>query len=481
MTRVEGTVPTLSPEAAAAEIPPDAALLVSGFGSVGYPKEIPLALAADDRDLDLTVVSGGTVGEEIDTALVESGDLARRFPYQATPEAREAVNAGDVMFHDRHASRLGDEVRMGHLVDLDAAVAVIEAVAVGEDWLIPSTSIGTTPDYVAAADRLLVEVNDAQPRSLEALHDVSLRDLPPRRDPIPLSDPGDRIGDPRVTFAPEKLVGVVRTDRADSTYTFRDPTAADRAIAENLASFLASEMVDHPVLSEAVNVQFGVGSIGNAAASALRHLDFGDRTVTYFGEVIQDSVLDLLDEGVLECASGTSLALSAEGQEQLFSGMDRYAEDVVLRPVAISNSPDLVDRVGVVGVNAALEVDVYGNANSTHLGGSYLMNGLGGSGDFNRNAMLPIVALPSTAKGGEVSRIVPMTHHVDHTEHDVSVVVTEQGVADLRGLDPRERAEAMVEACAHPDFRDALRAYLDAADGNHVPHDLRRAATWPEE
>ncbi|MFB6108070.1 MAG: acetyl-CoA hydrolase/transferase C-terminal domain-containing protein [Haloplanus sp.] len=484
--RVADGLPERDAETVAADLPDDATLLVSGFGSVGYPKAVPLDLAAaaeGGRDLALTVVSGGTVGDEIDTVLVEAGAMARRFPYQATSAARAAVNAGEVAFHDRHVSRLGDEVRYGHLVDVADSVALVEAVAVGEDWLVPSTSSGHTASYVAAADRLVVEVNDAQPRSLERIHDVYRRNLPPKRDPIPLSDPGERIADGRVRFDPAKLDAVVRSDRADSTYTFRDPTPDDRAIADNLAAFLRGELDDHPVLSSTVRVQFGVGSIGNAAAAALRKLDFGEREVAYFGEVIQDSVLDLLDDGVLRCASGTSLALSAEGQAQLFEGMERYADSVVLRPADVSNHPDLVDRMGVVGVNAALEVDVYGNANSTHLHGSHLMNGLGGSGDYNRNAMLPVVALPSTARGGEISRIVPMVHHVDHTEHDVSVVVTERGVADLRGLSPRERATEMVESCAHPDFRPALRRYLDAANenGGHVPHDVERAARWPAE
>jgi succinyl-CoA:acetate CoA-transferase len=153
---------------------------------------------------------------------------------------------------------------------------------------------------------------------------------------------------------------------------------------------------------------------------------------------------------------------------------------VVLRPSDVSNSPELIRRFGVVAVNSALEVDVYGHANSTHLNGSHLVNGIGGSGDFIRNAHLSVVTLQSTAAGGDISRIVPMVPHVDHTEHDISVVVTEQGVADLRGLDPRERAEALVEQCAHPDYRADLRTYLDRAEasGGHMPHDLDTALSW---
>jgi succinyl-CoA:acetate CoA-transferase len=214
--------------------------------------------------------------------------------------------------------------------------------------------------------------------------------------------------------------------------------------------------------------------------SELSGIDIGDRTLGYFGEVIQDGLLDLLEEGRLACASATSLALSADGQDRLFENLDRYASDVVLRPTDVSNSPALIDRFGVVGVNSALEVDVYGHANSTHVNGSDVINGVGGSGDFNRNALVSVTALRSTARDGSVSRVVPMVSHVDHTEHEIDVVVTEHGVADLRGLSPRERADAIVECCADPSVRPALRDYLDRAGdaGGHMPHDLDTVFDW---
>jgi succinyl-CoA:acetate CoA-transferase len=122
-------------------------------------------------------------------------------------------------------------------------------------------------------------------------------------------------------------------------------------------------------------------------------------------------------------------------------------------------------------------VDVYGHVNSTHIGGTHVVNGVGGSADFTRHCPLAVVVLPSMTGGG-TSRVVPMVSHVDHTEHDVDVVVTEQGVADLRGLSPRERAAELLE-CAHPDVRGDLRAYLDRAGGSgHIPHDLGTAFDW---
>lgn len=474
--RIEG-VPVTDAETAAASIDADATVLVSGFGSVGYPKAVPSALAESDRELSLTVVSAGSVGEGIDTDLVEADGIDRRYAYQARQPIRKAINEGRIAFNDRHVSSLGDEVQYGGLVDPD--VAVVEAVAVGEDWLIPSTSIGQTPAFVESVDALIVEINVAQPRSLEQFHDIYRRETPPNRDPIPLSDPGERIGTSSIKFDPDTLTAVVESDAADEPYTFRDPTDDDLTIAANLRTFLEDEIERSALYEDSVRLQFGVGSLGNALMQELGNAAFGDRDLVYFGEVIQDGLLDLLEDDRLRSASATSLALSSEGQDRLFENAERYAQDVVLRPADISNSPSLVDRFGVVSVNTALEVDLYGHANSTHVNGSRMLNGVGGSGDFTRNSPLSVITLPSSV-GGDISRVVPMVPHVDHTEQDVDVIVTEQGVADLRGTSPRERARLLVEKCTHPDYRQQLRAYLERArdGGGHLPHDLDTAFSW---
>lgn len=479
--RIDGDLPVTSAKRAAALVGDEDTVVVSGFGSVGDPKAVPAALAAsadDDRDLALTVVSGGSTGEPIDTRLFEAGAVARRYPFQARPESRTAINEREVAFHDTHISRLGEQVELGTLVDADTAV--VEAVAVGSDWLVPSTSIGHTPAYVAAADRLIVEVNRAQPLALADLHDVYRPGHPPNRDPIPLDAPGDRIGRPHVTFDPGKLVAVVETADPDTPYSFREPTEVDKKIAAHFASFLEDELRRNPAMEDVVRLQFGVGSMGNALMGALASFDAGGREIEYYGEVIQDGMLDLLADRTFGVASATSLALSTAGQKQLFDDVAKYAENLVLRPAGISNRAELIDRFGVVAVNSAIEVDIYGNANSSHVGGTRLLSGIGGSGDFNRNGLLSITALPSTAADGDISRIVPAVTHVDQPEHDVSVIATEHGVADLRGRDPVERATTLVDECAHPDYRDRLHAYLDHAleRPGHIPHDLDVAYEW---
>lgn len=475
-SRLDGSLPLAGSGAAAAVVEDGDTVAVSGFGGVGYAKAVPEQL--DDRT-GLTIISAGGVGGEIDEVLVESGTMTRRAHFQTRRTVRDSINAGEIAFFDRHVSGFGDDLRYGPGIDVD--VAIVEAVAAGEGWFVPSTSIGHVPAMVEAADRLVLEVNHAQPLELAAVHDIYERDPPPNRDPIPLDSPVDRIGTNRIEFDPEGLEAVVETDRPDDPYTFRDPTEADRSIAARLGEFLEAELERDRRYDESLIVEFGVGSMGNALMGTLSDLDVGDREVIYFGEVFQDGLIDMLESGTLAGASATSLALSSDGQKRFFASIDRYVEDVVLRPGDISNNAALLERFGVIGVNSAVEVDIYGNANATHIGGTRMINGIGGGSDFTRNGRPAVIALPSTALDGEVSRIVPMTPHVDHTEHDVSVVVTEHGLADLRGCTPRERAEKLI-AIADPRFREGLQSYVERAEtgAGQTPHDFETVFEWDE-
>lgn len=474
--RIQRDGPFNSAEEVAGTLLTDAALAISGFGSVGYPKAIPRALVGDDRDLALRIVSGGSVGKVIDSDLMATGAIARRYPYQAQPQARDLVNRREVAFNDRHIWSLGDEVAFGQLFE-GGYTALVEAVAVGEDWYIPSTSIGPTPMFVQGAERLIIELNESQPLSLQRLHDIKQRDSPPHRPVVRLRKASERIGESRIYFDPAKLTDIVQTDARDTPYSFRQLSSKERGIGANLVEYLNEEHQRNLLLQETLHVQFGVGNIGNALMAELDELNLHDTDLVYFGEVIQDGLLEMLERGVVKDASATSLALSREGQRKLFDNMDHFAENIVIRPSSVSNNPSMMNSFGVVGINSAIEIDIYGNANSTHINGSHLINGIGGSGDYIRNSHLSILALPSTAKDGSISRVVPMVPHVDHTEHDINVVITEQGVADLRGRSPIERADVLIENCAHPSFKDELRYYFEDAkqsDG-HIPHDLGSA------
>jgi succinyl-CoA:acetate CoA-transferase len=459
--------------ATAAELVPDDGIVPTSGLSAG-PKDVAHELAASGRDLSLTVPASADAGFVADTELPNADALDLRYPFSAWPNLKRAINDGRVGFVDDHLSVVEQSVAQGRFGDPD--VAIVEALAVGEDWLIPTTAVGAVPAFVAAADEVIVEVNEAIPLELQRLHDTWAPSTPPR-DPITLAEPGERLGDQFVRFDPDELAAVVRTENDPIPYPFREPTDTEAAIADNVVAFLAAELAENPAFRERFAFEVGIGSLGNEISERIGDLDVGDREVVYFGEVAQDGLLDLLEAGTLSAASATALVLGEDGVDRMLDDPELVADNVVTRSMSVSNDPGLIRSFGVVAINTAVEVDVYGHTNSSHVRGSHLLQGIGGSGDFARNGLLSMMVLPSTAKDGDVSRIVPMASHVDHPDHDVDVVVTEHGVADLRGLTPDERFEALVEECAHPDFRPDLRRYGDRATegGGHMPHDLPTA------
>jgi succinyl-CoA:acetate CoA-transferase len=273
---------------------------------------------------------------------------------------------------------------------------------------------------------------------------------------------------------------VVETHLPDRQSVFAAPDENSRRIAGHILEFFEHEVRKGRLPRDLLPLQSGVGNIANAVLAGLDEGPF--ENLTAYTEVLQDGMLAMLRSGKLKSVSSTSLSLSDAGMAEFYAGLDRYHDLVVLRPQEISNHPELIRRLGVIAMNGMIEADIYGNVNSTHTMGSKIMNGIGGSGDFARNAYLSIFMAPSMAKHGAISTIVPMTPHVDHTEHDVQVIVTEQGLADLRGLSPKQRARVVIENCAHPDYRPALRDYcaraLVTAPGKHTPHLLAEAYAW---
>jgi succinyl-CoA:acetate CoA-transferase len=371
-------------------------------------------------------------------------------------------------------------VWFGFLGHLD--VAVIEVAGVLPDGrLIPSSSVGNNKTWLDQADAIILEVNTSQNPALEGMHDIYYgTELPPYRIPIPLLNAGDRIGEPYLRCDPDKVIAVVHTDLPDRSNHFAAPDETSRRIAGHIIEFLQQEVRAGRLPADLLPLQSGVGNIANAVLAGLNDGPF--RNLTAFTEVLQDGMLDMLRSGTLATASATALSLSDEATADFNANIEFYRERIVLRSQEMSNHPELIRRLGLIAMNAMIEADIYGNVNSTHVMGSSMMNGIGGSGDFARNAYLSIFMTPSVAKGGSISCIVPMVSHVDHTEHDVQVIVTEQGLADLRGLSPTQRARLIVERCAHPDYRPALLEYMDRAQressGQHTPHLLDDALGW---
>jgi acyl-CoA hydrolase len=278
---------------------------------------------------------------------------------------------------------------------------------------------------------------------------------------------------PYAKVDPRKVIGVVENDEPDHVDGFSLADETGRQIAQHVVQFLLDEMRCGRVPKDFLPLQAGVGNVANSVLGELgRHPDIPPFKM--YSEVFQDAMVDLMFEQKLLGASATSLTITSAKLQQLIDNIDFFATRIVLRPQEISNNPGIIRRLGVIAMNTALEVDIYGNVNSSHVCGMDVMNGIGGSGEFTRNGYLSIFMTTSVAKDGRITSIVPMCPHVDNNEHSVQIVVTEQGLADLRGLGPRQRAKVIIEKCAHPAYREYLQQYLRDARPGHIPHDLAR-------
>ena len=464
----------MSAEAAAELIKEGMTLGFSGFTMVGYPKAVPAALAAAGTAKNLTVLTGASVGEGLDGVLAGAGLTARRFPYQTNKTIRDAINRGEVLYADQHLSHTAMFLNRGVGPKID--VAIIECAALTEEGLIPAATVGNSETFVRLADKVIVELNEALPMELAGMHDIYYPSVEPGA--VPISDVMDRVGTSFIPCPAEKIAAIVLTSDPGDYPKFKPADEDSKRIAENIVSFLKEEVKAGRQPESLYPLQSGVGSVANAVLSGLSVSGF--KGLKMFTEVIQDSAFNLIREGIIEGASCTSLSLSEEVQKEMYENIDFYRERIVIRPQEVSNNPGLARELKLIAMNTPIECDIYGNVNSTHIMGTKIMNGIGGSGDFARNAGLSIFATSSVAKGGDISCIVPFCSHIDHTEHDVQVIVTEQGVADLRWKSPRERAKAIIENCAHPDYKPMLKEYFDEALklGGHTPHVLSKALSW---
>ncbi|NLD11312.1 acetyl-CoA hydrolase/transferase family protein [Aminicella lysinilytica] len=471
----------MSADEAAAMVKDGMVLGVSGFTASGYPKAVPHALAERGKrgeKFKVDVYSGASLGSEIDTEMTEAGILGKRMPYMTDKTFRKAVNTGACDYVDMHLSQSAQYVNYGVMPKID--MAIVEALAINEDGsIVPTTSVGNTPSFIRQADKVIVELNTLQPLSLEGMHDCIILDNPPNRKPINITKPNDRIGKPYMECGWDKIAGIVITDIQDGLRPLGAISEDSQKIADNIIEFLNGEVKAGRLTDTLLPIQSGVGSVANAVLYGLLESDFHD--MTCFTEVVQDSMLELIKAGKVNCASTTAITPSPEMKEKFDKECELYKGKLVFRPEDISNNPELIRRLGVISMNTALECDIYGNVNSTHVNGSGMMNGIGGSGDFSRNAAITIFSTVSTAKHGDISSIVPFCSHIDHTEHDVMVIVTEQGFADLRGCTPKERAVKIIQNCAHPDYRDKLMDYFERAckeSALQTPHLLDEAFSW---
>ena len=415
---------------------------LSGFTAPGNPKAVLEAVAHkaerehnEGREFKVNIFTGASTNDHVDGILSRNNAINMRAPYQNTPDLRKRINSHDAHYFDRHLSEMAQETRYGFYGNTD--VAVIEAAAISEDGeVLLGCGLGNIPTYAPRAKRIFIELNEALPQSLLGMHDIYLPLDPPHRREIPIYAPNDRIGRPTLKIDPSKVVGIVRTNSLDGVKSFTKPDAVSEKIGANVVRFLVSEYQKGRIPKEFLPLQSGVGNVANAVLNYLCM----DKELPNF-----------------------------------------FHDKILMRPAEISNNPEVIRRLGVIAMNTALEADIFGCVNSTHVLGTRMMNGIGGSGDFTRNAYISIFSCPSVTKEGLISNIVPMVSHADHSEHSVDILITDQGIADLRAKDPQQRAHEIIENCAHPDYRPILRDYLRLSKGGQTPATLNAAFAFHTE
>jgi succinyl-CoA:acetate CoA-transferase len=451
----------------------------SGNPLMGYPKATFLALADHikrEGKIKIDLLSAGPLGPEIEETLVQSEGIRTRIGAIGSNLLRDAVNRGEVRFVEGKGGQLPAHVRQGRFGKID--VAVIEAIGITEEGnIIPSTAVYDAPDWVELASSIIVEINLLRPLEMEGIHDVYLK-VPGH--PVPIVNPLDRIGTPFIPTDPDKIRCIVASRVPDRETPEISIDMVSKRIAKELIHFLGKEIRGGKWSAPLPPIEVGIGGIGSAILQELKESDFSH--LFFYMPAITDPVIDLIDSSKVEGVSGMALRFSLKAWTRFQSSLEKYKKFIVLRPVGISNSSEVIQRLGVISINVGLEVDIQGQVNSSHLMGSKIWTGIAGSYDFSRNGSISIFAIPSTAKGGRISSVVPLVSHVDHTEHEVDIVVTEQGIADLRGLDPWERAQRIIEGCAHPDYRNPLRNYLRKAkkESGHIPLSLEEAFSFYE-
>ncbi len=450
---------------------------VSGFTAAGAPKAVPSAIAARatvehaaGRPFKINLISGASTGPSLDGALARAKALGFRTPYQSDPDLRKSINAGETQFFDMHLSRLPQDVRYGFLGHLHTAlIEASEVTKYGE--IVLTSSVGASPTFARLADKVIIELNRYHPPILRGSHDIYEPDDPPQRSDVPIFKPSDRIGQPFIQIDPARILGVVETNLPDETGAFADISPVTKQIGNHVAEFLAAEIKRGLIPKNFLPVQSGVGDTANAVLMAMaEHPEIPNFQM--YTEVIQDAVIALMRKERVTFASGCSLTVPSPTLESIYGDWEFFRPRLLLRPQEITNNPEIIRRIGTISINTAIEVDLSGNVNSTHVLGKHMMNGIGGSADFARAAFLSMFICPSVAKGGTISTIVPMVSHLDSSEHSVSVIVTEHGVADLRGKSPSARAKLIIENCAHPDYQPILRDYVKRGGNGHSVQSL---------
>ena len=458
------------------------AIAISGMTGTGYPKVVPRAMSEyverTGEKFDVVVYGAGTVGVDLEEHLSRIG-IRRRFPIGASAEVtRKLVNSREFEAYDmwltEYSRWLRDDVLTRRFSGID--IAIVEATGVTEEGLVLGTSVDAIPVFIEKARGVIVELSLVKPYML-GLHDIY---VPKINEVIPVRSVLDRIGDRVVKIPKSKVMAVVPSTIDDQRGAYSPGGDIDRRVVENIVDFLSKEANEDPNLrTDYVTLQPAAGPIASLLADRIHEIGF---SLSIWGEIASVRWLKTLSGNVKAISGSAIYTLPGDERlrEEFYENIDEFKDRVVLRPQAISNSPEIISRFYHINVQQAIEVDVYGQVNITYIGDRFIV-GVGGSGDHAKASYITIVALPSITGSG-LPRVVPLVYHVDLVDHDVDIIVTDQGWADLRGLSPLEKARAIIEECAHPSYKDILWDYLETVvkKTGHRPVDLRKAVEFRE-
>jgi acetyl-CoA hydrolase len=446
---------------------------ISGFTKSGEPKAFIPALA---RHLSkhapktrIGLFSGASLSEEVENPIASF--VGKRGPYMSSTVARKLIHAGEMDFTDVHLSMFARNLIYGFYGDLDLAVVEVSRIR-PDGSVVLSSSVGISAEALSMAKKIILEVNPVIP-DYTGFHDIALPAVHPHVGwPIPIVNVNDRVGTPYVEIDKNKIVALIESTQPDYPVSFKPIQHIETKIAENVVEFLLHCRKIFHWDKRLPPIQSGVGNVANAIVSELYKSPF--QKIRFWTEVFQDGMMRYVeDDEKFDHASATAVSFSTEARQEFERLFNRCRDKLVLRPMWLSNNAELISRLFVIAMNTPIEVDIYGHVNSTHVDGSRVVNGLGGSGDFFRNAYISIVHTPSIRRlkdGRVVSCVMPYVRHIDHTEHDIKCVVTEQGFAlntEIRSA--RHRAEDIIEKCAHPHFRPLLHEYLKLGGSGDEP------------
>ena len=478
-------MPYITAEEVAAQIENKDILALGGFAPAGTPKAI-LPLVAEKarrehdagREFKVDLLTGASIGDTCEETMAKAEAVDRRIPFCSNRVIRACYNAGTVQFVDPNLSNHASLMRQG--IYGVPTWAIVEASSIevkGSKCRVYLTAgVGIAPTICRLARKgVFIELNTWHHEAAKGLHDIYEIENLWERSIVNITSPVQCIGKPYLELDAERIKGIVLTNLPDESQPMAPSGEITTKIGGNVAQFVHWNMRRGILNPQKLVFQSGVGSGANAVMGAMGQ----DKSIPDFSlytEVFQDESLRLMREGRVKVASTGSLTIPPSELQQLYKDIDMFKGRLVMRPSEVSNCPEVISRLGVCALNTALEVDIYGHANSTKVCGSMMMNGVGGSLDYTTSSALSIFTCGSTAKDGKISSIVPFCSHVDHTEHHIDAIATEYGVADMRGRSPRERADLLIEI-AHPDYRPLLREYqrLSLKRGGHTPHVMSAA------